>query len=43
MKVLRVGGRAGPYVLLFGLGLIGGAVDRALRLRFEAEGRGFSL
>ena len=22
MKVLRVGGQAGPYVLLFGLGLI---------------------
>ncbi len=41
MKVLRVGGQAGPYVLLFGLGLIGGAVDRALRLRFEAEGRDF--
>ena len=41
MKVLRVGGDAGPCVLLFGLGLIGGAVDRALRLRFEAEGRDF--
>ena len=41
MKVLRVGGQAGPYVLLFGLGLIGGAVDRALRLRFQAEGRDF--
>lgn len=41
MKVLRVGGDAGPCVLLFGLGLIGGAVDRALRLRFQAEGRDF--
>ena len=41
MKVLRVGGNAGPCVLLFGLGLIGGAVDRALRLRFQAEGRDF--
>ena len=41
MKVLRVGGNAGPCVLLFGLGLIGGAVDRALRLRFQAGGRDF--
>lgn len=41
MKVLRVGGQDGLCVALFGLGLIGGAVDRALRLRFQAEGRDF--
>lgn len=41
MKILQVGAETGPYVLLFGLGLIGGAVDRALRLRFLAEGRDF--
>ena len=41
MRVLQVGGTAGPCVLLFGLGLIGGAVDRALRLRFQAGGRDF--
>lgn len=41
MRLLRVGGQAGPGVLLFGLGLIGGALERALRLRFQAEGRDF--
>ncbi|RCW81070.1 NAD-dependent epimerase/dehydratase family protein [Paracoccus lutimaris] len=41
MKLLRVGGQAELIVLLFGLGLIGGAVDRALRLRFQAEARDF--
>jgi nucleoside-diphosphate-sugar epimerase len=41
MKILRIGGPAELSVLLFGLGLIGGAVDRALRLRFQAEARDF--
>lgn len=36
MKLLRHEAEDGPSVLLFGLGLIGGAVDRALRLRCGA-------
>ncbi|WP_347268290.1 NAD-dependent epimerase/dehydratase family protein [Paracoccus sp. (in: a-proteobacteria)] len=36
MKILRAADAEGPVILLFGLGLIGGAVDRALRLRFQA-------
>jgi len=35
MRILQV---EGASVLLFGLGLIGSAVDRALRLRFRAQG-----
>lgn len=41
MKVLRIRGNSGPSVLLFGIGLIGGSVERALRLRFQADGRDF--
>lgn len=41
MKLLRVGGQTELVVLLFGLGLIGGAVDRALRLRFQAASSDF--
>lgn len=36
MKVLRIEGEERPTVLLFGVGLIGEAVERALHLRFGA-------
>lgn len=42
MKLLQIEGDDKPVILLFGLGLIGGAVDRALRLRFGARGVEFS-
>lgn len=38
MKLVQIGGREGLTVLLFGLGLIGRAVDHALRLRYNAAG-----
>lgn len=39
MKLLQIDGKEPVLVTLFGLGLIGSAVDRALRLRFAAQGR----
>lgn len=41
MRLLRVAGEEGPAIALFGLGLIGGAVDGALRQRFAASARDF--
>lgn len=41
MKILQLGGSHRITVLLFGVGLIGGAVDRALRLRNQPETRLF--
>lgn len=37
MKILRVAEQDGPVILLFGLGLIGGAVDLALRRGFQSR------
>jgi UDP-glucose 4-epimerase len=39
MRLLNIDGDDMPTVLLFGLGLVGGAVDRAMHLRFSAKGR----
>lgn len=36
MKLLHIAGDENPTILMFGLGLIGGAVDAALRQRFGA-------
>jgi len=41
MKLLHIAGEGGPTILLFGLGLIGGAVEGALRQRFAASAQDF--
>lgn len=41
MRLLHIAGDERPAVLMFGLGLIGGAVDAALRQRFAASAQEF--
>jgi len=41
MRLLHIAGDEGPTIALFGLGLIGGAVDGALRRRFGASAQDF--